>query len=219
MLILTGRLRHHRVCFGMLLCLVALAALVGCANSAESPGATPTDETSPSTTIFAPSPVPYPSEWETTLDDAAAKAAFPLLIPNDDLANVDNLKAVFLYPEANAVVMQFPLASPPAEPINLDHIEVWEGVWTMGDAASVFQEDLDTYQIAGEKVFDIAGHPALGIEAHSSTLPKRDNAAFLRVVVDGVDLQLSGGESLDDLTRIAESMVTGGASSSPTSSP
>jgi len=168
-------------------------------------------------TIFAPSPSPYPSDWRTTLDEAIAKVSFSVKVPDSILADRDDVDAVFLYPDAQAVVMQFPLESPPKEPINSDHIEIWQGVWTLGDPLTVFEDDLHAYQIEGEMVFEIAGLPALGIEAHSATIPARDNAAFLRFVVDGIDVQISGGESLDDLILIADSML--GDVSTPSSSP
>jgi hypothetical protein len=199
--------------------LTSLAMLLpACANAGTSSFDASNEEPSPSVTVFAPSPSPYPSDWRSTLDEATAKATFSVKVPDTVLANRGDLEAVFLYPDAQAVVMQFPLASPPKEPINSDHIEVWEGAWTLGDDPSaVFQEDLQTYQIAGESVFEVAGLPALGIEAHSTSIPARDDAAFLRLVVDGTDVQISGGESLDDLILIADSIVGGVAT--PSSSP
>lgn len=202
---------------GPLLFVCLSVALSGCANGRGSPDAASSDEPSPSVTIFAPSPSPYPSDWRTTLDEALAKASFSVKVPDSVLANRGNIDGVFLYPEAQAVVMQFPLGSPPKGPINSDHIEVWQGAWTLGDPLTVFQDDLHAYQIEGESVFEIAGLPVLGIEAHSATIPARDNAAFLRLVIDGVDVQISGGESLDDLILIADSML--GDSSNPSSSP
>lgn len=199
----------------LLACLAV--ALTACASGGGSLGAAPSDEPNPSVTIFAPSPSPYPSDWRTTLDEAIAKVSFSVKVPDSILADRDDVDAVFLYPDAQAVVMQFPLESPPKEPINSDHIEIWQGVWTLGDPLTVFEDDLHAYQIEGEMVFEIAGLPALGIEAHSATIPARDNAAFLRFVVDGIDVQISGGESLDDLILIADSML--GDVSTPSSSP
>jgi hypothetical protein len=46
------------------------------------------------------------------------------------------------------------------------------------------------------------------VTARSPTDPEQANPAFLRFVVDGVDIEISGGEKLDTLVEIAETMVS-----------
>jgi hypothetical protein len=54
---------------------------------------------------------------------------------------------------------------------------------------------------------DLNGVTALGVNAHSPSDSERANPAFIRFVIDGVDIQISGGESLDALRSIALSIV------------
>jgi len=150
---------------------------------------------------------PYPDEWKTTLEEATSKASFPLVLPDVPLANGQNLTAVYLYPDRVAVAMLFP-PSEPEKAVRQRFIEVWQGVWGGGDPLARFEMDIADDPEAGYVLLDLdEGITALGVNAHSPSDDDRANPAFLRFVLRGVDVQVSGGEDLDALVEVANSII------------
>jgi hypothetical protein len=150
---------------------------------------------------LTPSP-PYPEEWKTTLAGAQVGAKFPVVLPNDTMANSTNVNAAYVWPGGAAVAFDFP--APQAQStVRQGYIEVWESVWAGGDPLKAFQADLAADPVEGKSIIDINGVPALAVTANSPSDFEQANPAFIRFVVNGLDIQVSGGDNLDALIRIA----------------
>lgn len=184
---------------GILVCMAALSlgALPACTNDR------------PSASLPAPGGGTdlYPEEWRTNLSSAQAQADFSLIVPNDPTAGPGNVVSVYLWPDGSAVALQFPPPASPQSPIRQEYIEVWESPWRDGDPLADYERDMAEAPDKSKALYDIAGVPALGVEAHSPSDIEGANPAFLRFVVDGIEVEVSGGEDLDLLIRIAETIV------------
>jgi hypothetical protein len=66
-------------------------------------------------------------------------------------------------------------------------------------------------------LYDIDGVVALGVTAHSPSDIEGADPAFLRFVVNGIEVEISGGESIDTLIAIAQTIV--GSARSATEGP
>jgi len=108
-----------------------------------------------------------------------------------------------------AIALEFPAPSAPKDPLRQTYIEVWEADWLGGDPEANFKEDIEQDPAEGKSLTSIEGVPALVVTAHSSSDDDRANPAFVRVVVDGVDVHISGGEDLDALIRITAGLIRG----------
>ncbi len=153
----------------------------------------------------------YPPEWKTTLQAAASNAAFTPLVPNTTLASAENLVAVYLWPQGQAVAMDFPApVTSSSSPVRQEFLEVYEEPWTKGDPLASFETDIAAAPVAGKDVYYIGSGgtiPALVVTPRSSSNVGPPNAAYLRFVVGGTEVEVSGGESLQDLIDIANSML------------
>jgi hypothetical protein len=180
--------------------IVILAPLFGSARNAgvDSPE---------SRLVTVPEDQGYPDEWSTTLEDARARVQFEILLPDHPFANESNITAVYVYSDDAAVAIQFPSPSEPSAPLRQEYLEVWESAWTSGDPLENFEEDLRESPAEGKSILDLGGVPALGVTARSSSDVDRANPAFLRFEIDGTDVQISGGESLDVLIEIGRSLI------------
>jgi hypothetical protein len=69
------------------------------------------------------------------------------------------------------------------------------------------QKDVDEAPVEGKSLVSVAGLTALVVEAHSPDDVDQANPAFMRFVLGDVEVQVSGGESLDDLIRIATTII------------
>jgi hypothetical protein len=187
------------------LTVLALLLTLGSLTVCSSDTGNQTDRTTPR--LATAEPEGYPEEWRSSVTNAQAEASFQLLIPNSPLANQQNLTAVFVYPEGAAVAMQFPPAEDSAGKVRQDYLEVWESNWTGGDPLKTWNEDLDASPAEGKAIVDVGGIPALGVTANSASDALGSNAAFLRLVIGGTDVELSGGTSLDNLVEIAKTMI------------
>jgi len=156
---------------------------------------------------LSPDAPSYPSQLETTLQAAADAAGFVVIVPDTDLANSRILTNVFLWPDGQSIALDFPAPTEPKSPIRQNYIEVYESLWTAGDPMADFKADMAADPVEGKVILDIVGTPALGVEAHSPDVVDKINAAFLRFVIGDVEVQVSGGESLDVLTEIAKQMI------------
>lgn len=54
---------------------------------------------------------------------------------------------------------------------------------------------------------DLSGHTALAVPANSLSDDSRSNAAFVRLEVRGLDVQVSGGDDLTVVLRVASSIA------------
>jgi hypothetical protein len=150
--------------------------------------------------------VAYPERWKTSLDAATAQAKFRVLLPNHELANSSNIAAAYVWPNGSTIALQFPPPSPDVR-VRQPYIEVWETTWTGGDPVKDFQRSLAAAPAVGQTITSIGGIPALSVTARSPTDSEEANPAFLRFVLEGTEIHISGGESLSDLIDIAESMI------------
>jgi hypothetical protein len=147
--------------------------------------------------------IKYPKEWKSSLTEAEKKTKFKLKFPHHELASQDNLKDVYVFPEASGVAFQFSLKKEPQSPIDQQVIEIfitpYQGTDPVADYEASIQEDPE-----GKKLHTVNGEVALSDEPHDDQIGT--DVAFLRFVWNGLEIQLSGGESVDDLIQIAESL-------------
>lgn len=148
----------------------------------------------------------YPDQWRVSLQEAIEKATFKIKLPHHQFASRENIQEVFLYPDRTAVVLTFPLPKTPSAPIRKDRLEIYQSPWEGGDPLLDYQRDIAEDPVTGKRIHYVNGVPALGVEAHAPEDETGENPAFLRFVTDGVEVQLSGGESVEDLISIAETM-------------
>jgi hypothetical protein len=162
---------------------------------------------------------PYPEAWATDLARARKLVAFPLLVPDDSFANPENMTGVFVYPDAVAVAMQFPEVAPPVAPVRQPYLEVWEQAWSgSSDPQTFFAPDLEAFPRSAA-LYDVGGMTVLGVMPHAPEDAEGANAAFVRFELNGVDVEISGGDSLDLLLSIAGDLVRSyGPSPSPSPS-
>jgi hypothetical protein len=156
---------------------------------------------------FDPNKAPYPSDWQMPLSQVETLAAFPVLVPSAQTANQANVTAVYLWPNRMAVALDFPAPAVPDYPTRQNYIEVYESLWGGSDPLSDFQADMAQNPVQGKAIYDLGGIPALGVAAHSTGDANGSNPAFLRFVFRGVEIQVSGGESLETLIGIAKTII------------
>lgn len=151
--------------------------------------------------------IEYPAEWGTTLPDALGRAKFEVPIPDTAEANEANVKEAYLSPSGTTFALVYNNPGEPAgveageedievyaEPFNLSVSpqEAWESdAKLIGDSASIRT---------------VHGVDALVVEPLGESDAERDNPAFVRFVIQGVDISVHGGTDLDLVLRIAESL-------------
>jgi hypothetical protein len=150
---------------------------------------------------------PYPSEWLRSLDDAVDAVRFDPILPDDAAANPHNVEATFVFPGGEAIALDFALSADPKRYVRQGYLEVWESPWDLGDPRAFFKEDLEASAIEGAYLVDLSGHTALAVPANSPSDDSRSNAAFVRLEVRGLDVQVSGGDDLELILRIADSIA------------
>lgn len=87
-----------------------------------------------------------------------------------------------------AIAIDFPAPAVPQQPIRQNYIEVYESLWVEGDPLMDFQADMAQQPVQGKAIYDLGGVPALGVTAHSPSVAERSNAAFLRLVLNGLEV-------------------------------
>lgn len=147
----------------------------------------------------------YPEEWKSTLADAKDKAAFALLVPDHPAANESNITAVYIRPGGSTVAMQFP--APTKSDVRQEYLEVFLLPWAGGNPEDHFAKDIEQAPVIGKSMYTIGGVIAEGTLAHSPDDIDQANPAYLRFVYEGLEVQISGGENLDLLIEIAQTMV------------
>lgn len=193
----------------------ALIMLVGC-NDSPSPAA-PAEGDAEFTRVSAPPgeerpSFPFPESWRVTLEEAMSRAAFAVKVPDHADASERNVREGFLSPDGTEVVLMFPVpASAAAHDARQPHIQIYETPWQGGDPREDYAKSIALDPVTGKRIYEIDGVAALGVEAFAPEDEAGNNPAFLRFVLDGVEVQISGGDRLERLIAIARSIIARGA--------
>jgi hypothetical protein len=129
------------------------------------------------------------------------------ILPDSPAANSENVQASYVYPGGQAIALDFVLPHDVKRYVRQGYLEVWESSWNEGDPYDFFKQDLSESHIEGAHLVSLAGHPAIAVPPNSPSDQSRANAAFVRVEVAGLDVQVSGGDDLDAVLRVAESIA------------
>jgi hypothetical protein len=153
----------------------------------------------------------YPQSWKVSdVQQAASASSFKVYVPQIADANPGTLAAAFVYPSGNAVAFDFPASpslDPSAPPVRQPYLEVWESPWTRGDPVSVFKHDVQVDPEAAKSLCTVHGVTGECIDARSANDDFHTNAAFVDFVLDGTEIQVSGGDNLSHLVNLANSLV------------
>jgi hypothetical protein len=150
----------------------------------------------------------YPNEWRVPgIRAAQARVDFSLLVPEDSVANSTTLIAAFVLP-GGAVALDFAAPAEPLKYIRQEYIEVYQATWLEDmSPLEALEFDISNAPSPAKELTQIAGIPALTVEAHSPKDDEAANPAFVKFVLGGVEIQISGGEDLGMLVEIAESLI------------
>ena len=151
---------------------------------------------------------PYPEEWKTTLEGARSAVSFHLVVPATRSANEANLEATYVFPGGGAVELRFPPLAPALPPVRQGYLAVYLTVWGHGDPLTDYREELARDPVPGKRVAWLDGIPALVVPPRSTADVERANPAYLEIVIDGLEVEISGGDDLDVLLDVARSMIT-----------
>jgi hypothetical protein len=122
------------------------------------------------------------------------------------MASTENLQAAYLSPDGATVIMTFP-APRPSAPVRQPGIEIWEFSWEGGDPLKLYQQSVKEAPVTGKRIIQVNGVPALAVPASVPEDATGENPAFLTFVLGNVEIEISGGESIEDLAAIAETMA------------
>jgi len=95
--------------------------------------------------------------------------------------------------------------------VRQEYIEVYEAPWFGGDPTEEYSASVESAEDPTRSIVVLDGISALPIEAHSNEDDEQANPAILRFVVNGIEVQVSGGENLDTTMEIARSIIAGGS--------
>jgi hypothetical protein len=205
--------RRRRLAGGSLVALsvVGLAVTIGIGIGGGDGGRTPDGrpatkrlvERAPgSNDIFSP-----PTVGErVTLNEATSQADFPVRVPDAATASQDNMTDVYI--AGDSVQMDFPPPNDSASDLRQPYLSVLEAPWTEGDPLNAYKDDIAHDPDAGSKsICSVNELPALCVEARSPSDETQENPAFLRVVIDKVEVEVMGGDSVKTLIDIATSLA------------
>jgi hypothetical protein len=172
-------------------------------------GGTEADRVDPRLAVAGTPQAPgYPTDWLVdTVDQAQDAVTFLIVIPDDAAANAGNVGWVYVFPGGMAVALDFPSPADPESPVRQEYIEVYEAPWTDGDPLETYESDLEHAPDPAKSLMEIDGVTALTVQAHAASDQSEANPAFIRFVTNGVEIQISGGESLHALVAIATSIL------------
>ncbi len=140
-----------------------------------------------------------------TLEQAVDKVDFAVRVPDTAAANRDNITGV--YTDDDSVQMDFPPPNDHSSDLRQPYLSVWEAPWTEGDPMANYKDDIANDPDAGSKsICSVNDLPALCVEARSPADETQQNAAFLRVIIDKVEVEVSGGDSVETLIDVASSL-------------
>jgi hypothetical protein len=146
----------------------------------------------------------------TTLAAAERDAKFTLLVPDDPAANLDSMTGVFDDQTGTTLTLEFPPPDETSSDLSQPYISIYEdnspGNWATP------KEDISAEPDAGKTLCEIQGQPAVCVEARSPSDSTRSNAAYIRTVIDHTTVELSGGDNLEVLQRIGNTMTAAASS-------
>lgn len=149
----------------------------------------------------------YPDEWRSSLAEAKRGVRFPVLLPDHARANEGNLTHIFVRPDDEAVMLDFPPPSSDTDiAIRQRYIEVYLSPWTYGDPETRFRESIEANPTAGRRMEYMDGRAVLIQEARSPDDIEVANPALIRFVMNGLDIQVSGGTDVELLKEIARTL-------------
>lgn len=194
---------------------VTLLGLAGCSSPAES-GTHQRKVETEAQGVPEGLPDECPPPNVVNLQDAIDSVEFPLALPSHEFASLPNLQEVCLDPSGR-VILRFPSPRPAEQPLRTDGLLITEGWWYGGDPVADYDRRLSAYpELVGMDLYDIKGVPALGDPAHNGE--DGLDRAYLTLVLgrgiyleltgegNGVEIELIGGESVEDLMAIAETL-------------
>lgn len=184
----------------------------------QQPPAAPPGGVTRAADVSNPDAPTYPkSEEVQSVAEAIQKTGLDFIMPDDPLANSGNVDHVWVL-TPQAVAVDFPSPAVPQKYLRQNYIEVYEGTWPADEnPLATYKHDLSSDPSPAKSLILLDGTPVLTVEAHSPHDDQQANPAFLRFVTRGVEVQVSGGESLDSLIRIAKTILsdTGSSPESP----
>ncbi len=156
-----------------------------------------------------------PSSLATMQD----RAGFNVAIPDTADANAKNVTASYVAP-GSSVEMDFPPPDDQAKQLRPPYISVWESPWSGGNPDTAIQDDLKTAAEMGlthESGCNVGSLPAVCVTA---TTPQQvdstsqtytyPNAAYVRFIDGDKEVHIAGGSSVEDLLKIANSLMSAG---------
>jgi hypothetical protein len=194
--------------------LVAIALLGACSDGPEDLAQAPAVVEGPpapmtNSLVGTPERAGYPKEWRVgSIDEAAALVAFPIVVPDLGPITTDTLTDTWVYPNgAVALDYRAPVAKPESF-VRQEYIEVFQAPWLSEKSPlEVYAGDLEADPDRAKSLVEISGVSALIVEAHSKNDLELANPAFVRFAVNGIEIQLSGGEDLELLLALADTMI------------
>jgi hypothetical protein len=152
---------------------------------------------------------PLIQEQRVSLQQAEQDGGFNVLVPNTELANSDKMTGVY-EGDGAGITLRFPAADPSSD-VRQPDITIWEAPWTEGDPLAAYKNDLAADPDPNKSICSVGDLPALCVEAKSPNDATQENPAFVRVVIDKIEVELSGGGSVQDLLDIAGSLAPSNA--------
>jgi len=151
----------------------------------------------------------YPDQVAVDSVQAAEESvSFDVLVPDTQAANESNLMGIYLLP-GDAIALDFPSPAEPLAYVRQAYIEVYQSAWDPSrDPSKAYGEMVERDENPAESLGKVSNSLTLEVRAHSAADVEGANPAFLRVVADGVEYQISGGEDLSILRDIASSILS-----------
>lgn len=186
---------------------VVLAASVAAARARD-------DSRAPVTTrsLDAVGPVLPPQE-EVPVAQVDGKATFTVYHPATSWANDSTVARAYVLSHGGGVnsdaELIYPLPGGMTAGVRLRYLVVSEHSWTFGEPNAFFNEDLAGNPDVGKSRCDFDSVPALCVQANSPSDATHENPAFVSLDIDGVSVELMGGNDLDALLAVAHSLTRG----------
>ncbi len=153
--------------------------------------------------------IPHNGLDRTTL--AAAQRGFQgtPLVPDDPAANAENMTGIFGGRFGTALTLEFPPPNDTSGDLRQPFISIYEdsspGNWATPE------EDVSKTPEVGKSLCEIQGHQAVCVEPRSPGDSTQSNAAYIRTVIDHTTVELSGGDDLELLQRIGNTIAPAAA--------
>lgn len=149
---------------------------------------------------------PCPESLRVSLDEAMLLGSvLPAWFPSHPYASVETVVGVCAEPGGNQITFLFRSPHPPDAPLRFDGISMTEMPWDGGDPLTDYQETIARFpEQEGKRIHTVSGVPALSDAAHDGD--EGDDPAWLELVLEDVRVMFWGGESVEDLIAIAETL-------------